>query len=99
MLLKLGSVVLIGPAPVAVLMFEVILNATSMFNHSNIWMDVAVAPGAGLILERSGESHCEERSFLAHILPDRGPDVAASQRVRRFFVVGSHLWKQFARER
>jgi sterol desaturase/sphingolipid hydroxylase (fatty acid hydroxylase superfamily) len=42
MVLKLGAVVLIGPAPVAVLMFEVILNATSMFNHSNIWMPVTV---------------------------------------------------------
>ena len=51
-----------------------------------------VAPGAGLILERARESRCEERSLLAAILPDRGLDVAASQRVSRFFVVGSHLF-------
>jgi sterol desaturase/sphingolipid hydroxylase (fatty acid hydroxylase superfamily) len=42
MLLKLAAVVLLGPPPVAVLMFEVILNATSMFNHSNIWMPVTI---------------------------------------------------------
>lgn len=40
--IKLGVVVLLGAAPVAVLAFEVILNATSMFNHSNIWMPVPV---------------------------------------------------------
>ncbi len=36
MLIKLGAVVLIGASPTAVLMFEVLLNATSMFNHSNV---------------------------------------------------------------
>jgi sterol desaturase/sphingolipid hydroxylase (fatty acid hydroxylase superfamily) len=34
--IKLAVVWLIGPAPVAVLIFEVLLNATSMFNHSNL---------------------------------------------------------------
>ncbi|MGI9324082.1 MAG: sterol desaturase family protein [Pseudomonadales bacterium] len=33
--IKLGAVVLLGPAPLAVLIFEVLLNATSLFNHSN----------------------------------------------------------------
>lgn len=41
--IKLGAVLLIGPAPVAVLIFEVLLNATSLFNHSNLrlppWVD------------------------------------------------------------
>ena len=36
MLIKLAVVVLIGASPLAVLIFEVLLNATSMFNHSNI---------------------------------------------------------------
>jgi hypothetical protein len=54
-----------------------------------------VAPGTGLILERSGESRCEERSFRADILPDRGFDVATSHRVNRFFVIGSHLVSSF----
>lgn len=36
MLYKVGWVVLLGPAPIAVVLFEVILNACAMFNHSNI---------------------------------------------------------------
>jgi len=39
----------------------------------------AVAPFTGLILERPRESRCEERAFLAGILPDRGLDVAGSE--------------------
>lgn len=34
--IKMGVVVALGPPAVAVLVFEVILNATAMFNHSNI---------------------------------------------------------------
>lgn len=34
--IKLGTIFLIGPAPLAVLIFEVLLNATSLFNHSNL---------------------------------------------------------------
>ena len=34
--IKLAQVVILGPPAVAVLVFEVILNATAMFNHSNI---------------------------------------------------------------
>jgi sterol desaturase/sphingolipid hydroxylase (fatty acid hydroxylase superfamily) len=34
--IKLGAVVLLGASPVSVLLFEVILNATSMFNHGNL---------------------------------------------------------------
>ncbi len=37
-LVKLAVVIALGPAPVAVVIFEVLLNATSMFNHSNIWI-------------------------------------------------------------
>lgn len=36
--LKLGVVAALGPPAIAVLVFEVLLNATSMFNHSNIKM-------------------------------------------------------------
>ncbi len=35
MLLKIGVVYLIGPAPVAVLLFEIILSGTALFNHAN----------------------------------------------------------------
>jgi len=43
MLIKLMLVVALGPPAVAVLIFEVLLNATAMFNHANlrlpIWLD------------------------------------------------------------
>ena len=50
-----------------------------------------IAPRAGLVLKRAGEGRREERTLLAAVLPDRRLDVAASQRVSGFFVVGSHL--------
>jgi sterol desaturase/sphingolipid hydroxylase (fatty acid hydroxylase superfamily) len=41
--IKAAAIVLLGPAPLAVLVFEVLLNATSIFNHSNVqmplWLD------------------------------------------------------------
>ena len=36
MLLKMAIVVALGPAAVAVIVFEILLNGTSMFNHANI---------------------------------------------------------------
>jgi sterol desaturase/sphingolipid hydroxylase (fatty acid hydroxylase superfamily) len=43
MLIKFAAVVLLGPAALAVLIFEVLLNATSMWSHANIrlpeWSD------------------------------------------------------------
>lgn len=45
-LIKLGVVVVLGPPAIAVVLFEVLLNATSMFNHSNVslpaWLDPVV---------------------------------------------------------
>jgi sterol desaturase/sphingolipid hydroxylase (fatty acid hydroxylase superfamily) len=38
MVIKLAAVALIGAPPPAVLLFEVLLNATAMFNHSNVRM-------------------------------------------------------------
>ncbi|MGD9856769.1 MAG: sterol desaturase family protein [Planctomycetaceae bacterium] len=40
--IKLAAVVVIGAAPVAVVIFEVLLNATSLFNHSNVRLPVQV---------------------------------------------------------
>lgn len=46
MLLKIGVVYLLGPSALAVVLFEVILNGTAMFNHANLrlplWLDRAV---------------------------------------------------------
>jgi sterol desaturase/sphingolipid hydroxylase (fatty acid hydroxylase superfamily) len=36
MLIKFATIAVLGPPLIAVIMFEVILNATAMFNHSNV---------------------------------------------------------------
>ncbi|MCB1177702.1 MAG: sterol desaturase family protein [Leptospiraceae bacterium] len=36
MLIKFASIYILGPSPLAVLLFEIILNGMAMFNHSNI---------------------------------------------------------------
>ena len=38
MIIKMGVVMALGPPAVAVLIFEILLNATSMFNHGNVRM-------------------------------------------------------------
>jgi len=46
MLIKIAVVLALGIAPIAVFVFEVVLNATSMFNHANVsmpsWLDRAL---------------------------------------------------------
>jgi sterol desaturase/sphingolipid hydroxylase (fatty acid hydroxylase superfamily) len=42
MLIKLAAVALLGPPAVAVIIFEVVLNATATFNHGNIRLPAAV---------------------------------------------------------
>ncbi len=46
MVLKIGVIYLLGPQAIAVVLFEVILNGTAMFNHTNLrlplWLDRAV---------------------------------------------------------
>ena len=42
LLLKLAVVALVGPAPAVVVVFEVLLNATSMFNHGNVRISIPV---------------------------------------------------------
>ena len=41
-LLKMAAVAVIGPPAVAVLIFEVLLNGTSMFNHGNVRLPVSL---------------------------------------------------------
>ncbi len=38
MLIKLTTIALLGPPAVAVLIFEVVLNVTAMFNHANVYI-------------------------------------------------------------
>ncbi len=42
MLIKFATIVVLGPPVLAVMIFEVLLNATSMFNHGNIRLPLAV---------------------------------------------------------
>ncbi len=40
MLLKIGLVYLLGPPAVGIILFEIILNGTAMFNHANIHLPI-----------------------------------------------------------
>lgn len=40
--IKLAAIVLLGPTPVTVIVFEVILNGTAMFNHGNVRMPLGL---------------------------------------------------------
>lgn len=42
MLIKLAAVAVLGPPAIAVVIFEVVLNATAVFNHGNVRLPVAV---------------------------------------------------------
>lgn len=42
MLIKLAAVTVLGPPALAVIIFEVVLNATSIFNHGNVRLPAAV---------------------------------------------------------
>ena len=42
MLIKFATIVLLGPPVVAVVIFEILLNATAMFNHSNVRLHPAI---------------------------------------------------------
>jgi len=38
MLIKFATIMLLGPSVIAVIIFEIMLNATAMFNHGNIYI-------------------------------------------------------------
>lgn len=42
MLLKIGLVYLLGPSALAVVLFEILLNGTALFNHANLRLPLAV---------------------------------------------------------
>jgi len=42
MALKLGVVFLLGPPPVAVIIFEILLNGCAIFNHANVTIPLAI---------------------------------------------------------
>jgi sterol desaturase/sphingolipid hydroxylase (fatty acid hydroxylase superfamily) len=65
MLIKIAIVILIGVPAIAVIAFEVVLNATSMFNHSNaampLWLDRIVR-----MLVVTPDMHRVHHSVLRH---------------------------------
>jgi len=50
MLIKFAAIAALGVPPAAVVMFEVLLNATSMFNHANVRIPLAVEPALRWLL-------------------------------------------------
>jgi len=42
MFIKLGMVVVLGAAPIAVILFEIVLNGTALFNHGNVRLPLRV---------------------------------------------------------
>ncbi|MEZ5614789.1 MAG: sterol desaturase family protein [Rhodocyclaceae bacterium] len=50
MLIKAAVILILGPPVLAVVIFEVLLNATSMFNHGNVRMPPALERALRLLL-------------------------------------------------
>ena len=63
--IKLAAVAALGPAPLAVLLFEVLLNASSMFNHGNVRLPLAVDRVLRWIVV-TPDMHRVHHSALAH---------------------------------
>jgi len=63
--IKMAVIVLIGAAPVAVLIFEVLLNATSMFNHSNVALPLGLDRVLRLLVV-TPDMHRVHHSVLPH---------------------------------
>jgi sterol desaturase/sphingolipid hydroxylase (fatty acid hydroxylase superfamily) len=40
--IKMGAVIFLGASAIAVILFEILLNATSMFNHGNVRLPLAI---------------------------------------------------------
>lgn len=63
--IKSGLVLVLGPAPVAVLIFEVLLNATSLFNHGNVRLPVQLDRWLRYVLV-TPDMHRVHHSALRH---------------------------------
>jgi len=65
MLIKFAAIILLGPPLVAVVIFEVVLNATSMFNHSNVRLPLALDRLVRLLIV-TPDMHRVHHSHYAH---------------------------------
>ena len=61
MLIKLGAVAALGASALAVLAFEVLLNATSMFNHGNVRIPAKARPSSSMVCGHA--RHAPHSSF------------------------------------
>jgi len=60
MLIKFATIIVLGAPVVAVVIFEVILNALAMFNHSNVGLPKSL----DTILSSPNCSFCKERATI-----------------------------------
>ena len=70
MLLKIGVVYLLGPAALAVILFEIMLNGTAMFNHSNLKLPLSLDRIVRMVLvtpDMHRVHHSVHRLSLIHI--------------------------------
>lgn len=65
MLIKFAAILLLGPPLVAVVIFEVLLNATAMFNHSNVRLPLALDRIIRVLIV-TPDMHRVHHSHLAH---------------------------------
>ncbi|MGK2951739.1 MAG: sterol desaturase family protein [Thiobacillus sp.] len=63
--IKLAAIVVLGPSALAVLVFEVMLNAVTMFNHGNVRLPAAIDRVLRLIVV-TPEMHRVHHSILPH---------------------------------
>lgn len=65
MLIKFGVIVVLGAPALAVIIFEVLLNATAMFNHSNVRMPLALDRAVRRLIV-TPDMHRVHHSILDH---------------------------------
>lgn len=65
MLLKIGLVYLLGPSALAIIVFEILLNGTALFNHANIRLPLALDRAVRLVLV-TPDMHRVHHSVLRH---------------------------------
>lgn len=63
--IKIGAVTLLGASPLAVVVFEVLLNASAMFNHSNIKLPYKIDQWLRLVIV-TPDMHRVHHSVLVH---------------------------------
>lgn len=65
MMLKIGLVYLLGPSALAIILFEIILNGTAMFNHANMRLPLGLDRALRLVLV-TPDMHRVHHSTLRH---------------------------------